>query len=268
MIKKTIENFSLAQIAASGQCFRMDEEPDGSFRIIAGDKLLTARQEENRVEFDCSDHNFESFWRNYFDLDEDYGRFISAVDEKDCFLAGAVKKGSGIRILKQDLWETIVSFLISQQNNITRIKKCINNISEKYGKKMTAENGKEYFAFPEPEAMAGLPEDALMECNLGYRSKYVVRTSKLVASGDFPLDELKTLGYEESRERLLGLYGVGKKVAECICLFSLHHIGAFPIDTHIKQVIDREYGGCFPLERYDGFAGVIQQYIFFNELEK
>ncbi len=268
MIKKTIENFSLAQISASGQCFRMDEEADGSFRIIAGDKLLTARQEGKEVEFDCSEDAFEGFWRNYFDLDEDYGKFIAAVDKNDAFLANAVKKGSGIRILKQDLWEMIVSFLISQQNNITRIKRCINNISEKYGEEMTAENGMKYYAFPMPEAMADLPEDALMECNLGYRSKYVVRTSKLVASGDFKLDELPKLGYEEARERLLGLYGVGKKVAECICLFSLHHIDAFPIDTHIKQVLDREYAGSFPLERYAGFAGVMQQYIFFNELEK
>lgn len=266
----TVKNkyFSLEQIAASGQCFRMDMENDGSCRVISGDRFVRVSQKDDEVSFDCSEGEFDAFWRRYFDLDTDYGRFISSIDEDDAYLLAAAKAGSGIRILNQDLWEMIVSFIISQQNNIPRIKKCIFNICRAYGEHMTASDGTRYYSFPKPGALACLAEDALMECNLGYRSKYVVRTARDIDSGSFDMDGLYKCGYEEARARLLKLYGVGGKVADCICLFALHKIDAFPIDTHIKQVLAEHYGNGFPFERYEGFAGVLQQYIFYYDLNK
>ncbi len=133
------------------------------------------------------------------------------------------------------MWETLVSFLISQQNNIVRIRRCIDNLCERYGERRLSDGGRMYCGFPGPEALAGLGEDELMACNLGYRSKYVVRAAKQVASGEMDLDRVSKMSYGEAKEELLKLFGVGEKVAECICLFALHHLEAFPVDTHISQ---------------------------------
>ena len=160
----------------------------------------------------------------------------------------------------------IVSFLISQQNNIARIRRCIENICETYGEKRISEQGKEYYGFPRPEVLAELEEDALMACNLGYRSKYVVRTAKMVVSGKIDLDKVKEMPYKKSKEELMKLFGVGEKVADCICLYSLHHLEAFPVDTHIRWVLENHYKEGFPMERYQGFQGVLQQYIFYYDL--
>ena len=133
------------------------------------------------------------------------------------------------------------TFLISQQNNIVRIRRCIKNICETYGTAKTASNGVCYYAFPTAQALAGLEEDALMACNLGYRSKYVVRAAKAVSSGEVDLAWISSLNYQKARAELLKLFGVGEKVADCICLFALHHLDAFPVDTHIRQVMAVSY---------------------------
>ena len=260
--------FSIGQIASSGQCFRMDKRQDGRYTVIAKDRYVTVLQSGENIEFNCEKEDFDVFWRRYFDLDSDYGKFISAIDPEDKYLAEAAKCGSGIRILNQDIWEMVVSFIISQQNNIPRIKKCIFNICKKYGKTLEAPDGTQYFSFPGPVDLASLEEDALMECNLGYRSKYVVRTARDIAEGRFDLEKLYGMNYEEARASLLKLYGVGGKVADCICLFALHKIDAFPVDTHIKQVLKDHYSTGFPFERYKGFAGVLQQYMFYYDLNR
>ena len=266
MISLELENFSLAQIAASGQCFRMTDLKDGSFEIIADDRYLKAAQEGNIVNFGCGSLKELDFWIKYFDLEENYAAFGDAVDPEDGYLSEAYRRGSGIRILRQDLWEVTASFLISQNNNISRIRRCIANICERYGRKMQTEDGVIYHAFPEAEAFAGLEPDALMACNLGYRSKYLVRSAEMIASGKISLDRIKRMRYPDAKAELLKLYGVGGKVADCICLFALHHLEAFPTDTHIKQVLAREYPEGFPFARYGGYEGVIQQYIFYREL--
>lgn len=266
MVHMKIDNFNLGQICKSGQCFRMEEKSDGIYSIIAGAHYLEAKQEGNECFFYCDEEEFEQFWKNYFDLDGDYAGCIGMINADDEYLKNAAQFGSGIRILRQDLWEMIVSFLISQQNNIVRIRRCIKNICEKYGEKLTNLNGEEYFAFPMPEKLAGLAEDALMECNLGYRSKYVVRTANRVVNGDVDLSAICGLQYDKAREELLKLYGVGEKVADCICLFSLHHLNAFPVDTHIKQVLNSHYKTGFPKDCYNGYEGVMQQYMFYYDL--
>lgn len=270
MVKITNSNFSLEQIANSGQCFRMREIDSGSYEIISKDKYLTAHQSKGSDElfFETDEKNFEEYWLHYFDLETDYGRFISSVDESDLYLYEAVKIGSGIRILNQDLWEMIVSFLISQQNNIPRIRKCIDNICRKYGDKCLSDKGIEYYAFPSYEQLSMEDEDALMECNLGYRSKYVVRTAKAFANNELSLQDFENLTYENAKAKLLSLYGVGNKVSDCIALFALHHIEAFPIDTHIKQILDAHYKNGFPFDKYEGYAGVMQQYMFYRDIKK
>ena len=266
MVVKKITNFSLEQIARSGQCFRMSRREDGFFDIISGSRWMGARQSGESCEFLCTEEEFSEFWEDYFDLKQDYGEYISRIDKEDVYLNAAVKLAGGVRILRQDIWEMIVSFLISQQNNIVRIRRCIENICEAYGNPMKSGRGEVYFTFPEPEALAGLEEDALKACNLGYRSKYVVRAARSVAEGSFDLEQLGTLPYEKAKEELLKLFGVGVKVADCICLFGLHYLEAFPVDTHISQALKKYYGDGFPMEKYRGIQGVIQQYIFYYEL--
>lgn len=266
MITKTIKCFDIAQICDSGQCFRMLKKDAQTYSVIAGDRHLEVAQKGDQCIFYCEEDEFESFWKGYFDLDTDYIKYRESIDQQDKYLKEASEFGSGIRILNQDLWEMIVSFLISQQNNIIRIRRCIDNICEKYGEERKDANGHIYYTFPTPKSLAGLPEDALKECNLGYRSKYVVRTAKSVADGEIDLDEIRHMSYGQAKEELMKLYGVGEKVADCICLFSLHHFEAFPVDTHIKQALDGYYPEGFPMDRYKGCEGVMQQYIFYYEL--
>lgn len=268
MVNKIIDNFNLEQICQSGQCFRMNKKSETMYSVIAGQRYLEIEQQGRECIFYCGFKEFEDFWRGYFDLESNYAAYIENVDSRDFYLKNAVAFGSGIRILRQDLWEMIVSFLISQQNNITRIRRCIQNICEKYGDKMINQQGEIYYGFPYPKTLAKLEEDDLKECNLGYRSKYVVRTAKLIDSGKFDLAAVKELPYKEAKAELLKLFGVGEKVADCICLFGLHYLQAFPIDTHIKQALEQYYNGVFPIERYKGIEGVMQQYIFYYELNQ
>ena len=266
MLTIEMDNFDLGQICRSGQCFRMEQTGENSYRVIAGDKYLELTQEKGIVNFFCPEEDFIFFWIRYFDLDCDYQQYIEKINPRDKYLTEAVKLGNGIRILQQDLWEMIITFLISQQNNITRIKRCIENISREFGEKKISSNGVEYYAFPTPQALSQASEEQLKACNLGYRAKYVLDTARKTACGEISLDEIRNMKYKDARQELLKLYGVGEKVADCICLFGLHQLDAFPIDTHIRQALDAHYKRGFPNRRYKGCRGIIQQYIFYYEL--
>lgn len=267
MLTIEMDNFDLGQICRSGQCFRMDQIGENRYRVIAGDRYLELTQERGIVNFFCPEEDFIFFWIQYFDLDCDYcGEYIDKINPRDKYLTAASEMGNGIRILQQDLWEMIISFLISQQNNITRIKRCIENISQEFGEKKVSSTGVEYYTFPTAQALASATEEQLRECNLGYRAKYVLDTARKVYFGDISLDGLYDMKYKAARKELLKLYGVGEKVADCICLFGLHQLDAFPVDTHIRQALDAHYKRGFPNRRYKGFRGVMQQYIFYYEL--
>ena len=266
MLTIEMDNFDLGQICRSGQCFRMEQIGENRCRVIAGDMYLELTQEKGIVNFFCPELDFVVFWIRYFDLDCDYGKYINRINPRDKYLKAAGEVGSGIRILQQDLWEVIISFLISQQNNITRIKKCIENICREFGEKKISSTGVEYYAFPTPQALAKATEEQLQECNLGYRAKYVLDTARRVVFGDFIPDKLYDMKYQSARKELLQLYGVGEKVADCICLFGLHQLEAFPVDTHIRQVLEEHYKRGFPNRRYSDCKGVMQQYIFYYEL--
>ena len=160
----------------------------------------------------------------------------------------------------------IVTFLISQQNNIKRIRKCIETICRKYGERKVSSTGVEYDAFPTVEALSQATEENLRDCGLGYRAKYIAVTARTIASGEISLEKSYDMRYHQAKKELMKLCGVGEKVAECICLFALHHMDAFPIDTHIRQVMDVHYKRGFPNRRYKGMRGIMQQYIFYYDL--
>lgn len=281
--QRKIRNMDLAQISASGQCFRMwKTEPDFSdnvrkglsaekrreaqYTLIARDRYLKVSQSGEKFTFSCGEKEMKEFWNGYFDLDRDYGEVIRKIDPEDRYLKQAAEYGSGIRILRQDLWEMIITFIISQQNNIRRIRKCIETISEKYGEICTAPDGTVYYAFPEPEKLAASSEEELRICGLGYRSRYLVQTARMIADGSVLLKDLPEMPAGQAKQELLRLSGVGEKVADCIRLFALHDLDAFPVDTHISKVLSIRYPRGFPFMKYPGTAGILQQYIFYYDL--
>lgn len=268
MTERSIPDFDLDQIARSGQCFRFRPLGERHYALVAGGRYLEVSQQGQTVRFDCPEDEFEAVWRPYFDLDADYGRYKSAVAKRDKYLQSAVAAAGGLRILRQELWETIVCFIISQQNNIARITKCVENLCLLFGETCYNKSKQVYNAFPSAERLAACTADELAPIRLGYRAKYIVAAARQVASGEVDLDAVRRMDYAHAKAELMRLTGVGVKVAECICLFALHHIDAFPIDTHIRQMLDAHYPKGFPLRRYKGFAGVMQQYAFYYELVK
>ncbi len=268
----TIENqcFSVSQICRSGQCFRLDPAGEGSYELIAGERFLKisadGAETQGKTVLCCSREEYESFWREYFDMDTSYEKYLDGIDPADEYLREAGQFGSGIRILKQDVWEMIITFILSQQNNIPRIKGLIRAVSGKYGKKIETEEGRTYNAFPTPDELSSAGEEDLRALKLGYRSRYICGTARMIASGELDLEQVKKMDYPTARAELMRLPGIGGKVADCICLFALHHMDAFPVDTHIQKVLDARYGGKFPFEKYRGCAGVMQQYIFYYDL--
>lgn len=268
MTERSIPDFDLDQIARSGQCFRFRPLGERHYALVAGGRYLEVSQQEQTVRFDCPEEEFEAVWRPYFDLDADYGRYKSAVAKRDKYLQSAVAVGGGLRILRQELWEVIVCFIISQQNNIPRITKCVENMCSLFGETCYNRSEQVYNVFPTAERLAACTADDLAPVRLGYRAKYILAAARQAASGEVDLDAVRRMDYAHAKAELMRLSGVGVKVAECICLFALHHIDAFPVDTHIRQMLDEHYPKGFPLRRYKGFAGVMQQYAFYYELVK
>lgn len=268
MTERTIPDFDLDQIARSGQCFRFRPLGERHYALVAGGRYLEVSQQGQTVRFDCPEDEFEAVWRPYFDLDADYGRYKSAVAKRDKYLQSAVAAAGGLRILRQELWETIVCFIISQQNNIARITKCVENLCLLFGETCYNRSEQVYNAFPTAERLAACTADDLAPVRLGYRAKYILAAARQVATGEVDLDAVRRMDYAHAKAELMRLTGVGVKVAECICLFALHHIDAFPIDTHIRQMLDKHYPKGFPMKRYKGFAGIMQQYAFYFELVK
>ena len=272
MIKVKATDLSIQQISESGQCFRLNQIAEERYALVALGRYLEIEQRGDNLIFSCTEEDYNDVWRQYFDMESDYGQYRSAVPEQDGYLTKAAAFGSGIRILQQDVWEMLISFIISQQNNIKRIRKCIETLCERYGERKPFGDGINagdawYYTFPDVESLAQATEEELRACNLGYRSRYIVGTSNSILKKEVDLDALKKMGYRQAKSELLKLSGVGEKVADCICLFGLHHMDAFPVDTHIRQAMDAHYPTGFPFERYAGYAGVMQQYIFYYDLK-
>lgn len=259
-------NFSIKQIRNSGQAFRTYEEDD-SVVFISKNKAVRLWQDGDEITFSCSEDEFNNYWKNFFDLDFDYSSILKKVDQADEYLMDAVTKASGLRILRQDLFEMIISFTISQRNNIPRIEKSIQEICQRLGEHKT-DNTVNFYTFPSAEALANAPLSLYRECGLGYRDVFVSEIAKAVATGEFDLKRLQSMNYQDALDYLMTLKGVGIKVANCVCLFGLHHTEAFPIDTHMIQILDAHYKEGFPFEKYEGFAGILQQYMFYGDLKK
>lgn len=278
MSKVTVENikdFQLDHIFDCGQCFRWNKEEYGSYTGIAGNMAVNMSLEGDKLIIDNTDEEaFEFFWKNYLDLDTDYGNIKTNLKDKDKVIGMAIKDGEGIRILNQELWETIVSFIISANNNIPRIKGCIESLAENFGESLGEYRGKVRYAFPSPEAMAKLTVEDLAVCKLGYRAKYLVNTSKMYLEDKDSFERLLKVDVSsaEALKKITSLNGVGPKVANCIMLFALKKRDAFPIDVWMKKVMNYLYGfdekdvkgmQAFAKKTFGDVAGIAQQYLFY-----
>ena len=264
MVKFECDNFALQQIAESGQCFRWFEKSKSipRYNIVADGKVLDIMQNNNCFYLSCAQGEYDTFWHSYFDLNTNYEQFGQTIDSNDAFLSSAYQHGSGIRILRQPLWETIVSFIISQRKSIPAIKTSIERLCKAYGDKI---KGTEYYAFPEPKQLLNMTRD---DCGLGYRLPYINELAKKVVNGEFDLEQLYELDHESAKKQLLSVCGIGEKVANCILLFGLGHIEACPIDVWVQRIVDEEYNGIVPKWMKSECAGILQQWTFFYKRMK
>ena len=263
------DDFDLDKLAESGQCFRWRRTTKGGYRIVHQDHCLTIwRIGAARYRLSCTEAELERIWRAYFDLDTNYRAIRLAVkDTEDPFLARACTYGAGIRILRQEPWETLVSFIISQNRSIPMIQRSIELLCTAAGEERRDSFGEPYYTFPTPERLLALPDEVLAQCRLGYRCGYVRAAAEAVASGGLDLVRLAAEDAADSdvMAALTGVYGVGVKVASCVALFGLHRLDAFPVDVWVRRVLVREYPQGWPMERYRPYNGVYQQYLFFYD---
>ena len=264
MILEFSDDLDLKKIADSGQCFRWEELEDGSFKVPHKDSCLIIKKlTDNSYDLSCDDKEYELVWKDYLDADSDYSRIRSRISKKkDPFLYAAAADQQGIRILKQDPWEALISFIISQNRNIPAIKRSIELLCERAGKKRKDPLGKAYYSFPTAKAINAMPAEALAECRLGYRDEYIKRTAAAACDGSLDINALAECSEEEAFDKLISLHGVGKKVASCVMLFGLHFINSFPVDVWVKRILENEYPHGYPMEEYAPYNGIYQQYMF------
>lgn len=268
-----LEHFNLQQIMDSGQCFRISRgeflprRPDvkNTFSVCWKEKhvFIDELVRSGAFLFHCTHDDFREVWFDYFDLIHDYYELVAGklIHKPDPFLSAALEYGNGIRILNQGLFETLVCFMISQNNNIKRIRRSVELMCQKYGKPCN-NRGFRYYAFPTPYRLFGAD---FKELGLGYREEYFQKMFDIDSAESFLcwLERVKHADYEIAKKILMEATGIGVKVADCICLFGLRHTNAYPIDTWMRKLIDRVYGGEFNLVAYQMWAGYVQQLQFY-----
>ena len=253
---KNVANFNLAQTLDCGQAFRWSQKENGVWSGIAFGRYIELCEKDGNIIISGSNQaDFENVWANYFDLDRDYNQIIKDVSVNET-VKKAAEYSSGIRLLNQEPWEALCSFIISQNNNIPRIKGIVERLCENFGNKI---NGG--YTFPSAKTVAKLTVDDLAVIRSGFRAKYIIDAAQMVASGEINLSELKNTDYDTAREKLMTIKGVGPKVADCMLLYGLSRIEAFPRDVWIKRALTQMFDGQLP-ECAVQYAGIVQQYIF------
>ena len=270
--------FELKDIFECGQCFRWNKEKDGSYIGVVNNNVIKVTKNENEIIFkSVGEDNLKELVTYYFDLERDYDAIKEKLSKIDENMKKSIEYGKGIRILNQDLWETIISFIISANNNIPRIKGIIDRMSKAYGKEIIFE-GKNYYTFPTVDELSKASVEDLRELGLGFRDVRVYETTKIIKEKQVDLDYLsKEKDFNKVRDVLLTLPGVGPKVADCILLFSsLKRWEAFPIDVWVRRVMNELYIGNedetkvkkeqiekIAYEKFGSLAGIAQQYLFY-----
>lgn len=294
VILKDVKNFDIKQIFECGQCFRWEKVNDNNFIGIAFGRVLEVIQEGNDVILENTDKNdFEAIWRKYFDLDRDYDAIKKELS-KDKILKEAVDYGYGIRMLNQEPFELVISFIISARNSIPVISRTIKNISERWGEKIEYK-GNTYYTFPTKEVLSKITLEEMKEAGGSFRSKYIIDTAskikdaELIKAGklevenkeefleNYDLERIMKLDDDGCHKALQNYMGIGAKVADCIMLFAMDKKSAFPVDVWVKRAMMHFYNAQesslpkirkFGRERFGELAGYAQQYLFYYTREK
>lgn len=275
MADLTIEKipcFDPAKIAMSGQAFRFNVIDDFHTELVAyGRYLQIAKLDEDRFAFSCTGSDFEKIWRSYFHLDYDYASLLASIPSEDRYLKAASYFSYGIRILRQEHFETLISFIISQRRSIPSIMTSVERLCSFTGREALMPDlsgdifvkpvkGK-YYAFPTSREMSSMSLTDIASLGVGYRADYI----ESAVRNNPDLDSWDNLSDEDLYSELLSLRGVGKKVADCVMLFSYARHGRFPVDVWMQRIQDKYYGGSFDTTDYPDTAGIIQQFMFFYE---
>ncbi|NLJ99063.1 MAG: 8-oxoguanine DNA glycosylase [Tissierellia bacterium] len=278
IIIENMKDFEPEHIFECGQAFRWYKQEDKSYIAIYKGKVINVKKDgEDIIFYNTNIKDFQNIWHDYFDLGRDYSKIKKELS-KDPILKEAIKFGEGIRILNQEPFETIISFIISANNQIPRIRKSIELISQNYGELIGTYNNEEYYSFPKANVLARVDEKELEEISrVGYRTKYIVNTSKMINSGEIDLSQVFELSTKEAKEILMKLPGVGPKVSDCVLLFAFNKDDAFPVDVWIGRVMKHFYLeentklkdiSIYANDKFKDLAGFAQQYLFYYAREQ
>lgn len=261
-------NFNIKDTLECGQVFRYSYENDGYY-LFSADKAIFCTEKNGITQFYC-EKDYVPYFKNYFDLERDYYSIYSSATKEGGILKISANLGKGIRILNQNKEEVLFSFIISQNNNIPRIKLIIERLCFELGEKKSF-NNKEYYTFPTAEALSSKNIEFYKKLGLGYRAEYVKNLADKIANG-FNLENLSNLPTENLKSELIKLYGVGPKVADCVSLFGFHKSDSFPVDTWIEKVYRQNFNGLlkdrkkitkFFTDKFKENSGYYQQYLFY-----
>lgn len=275
---RNVESFELRDIFECGQCFRWNKQEDGSYTGVFKNNVLNVKKNKDEIIFEgICENEIQQTVENYFDLNRNYEKIKEQLSKIDQNMKKSIEYGNGIRILNQDLWETIISFIISANNNIPRIKGIIERLSEKYGDEIKYK-GNKYYTFPTPEQLKNVTVEEYRKLGLGFRDIRLYETTKMVLNKQVDIENMKNNPNTiEVREELLKLSGVGPKVADCILLFSdLKRFEVFPIDVWVRRVmndlyiknedetkVNKKQIEKIANEKFGDLAGLAQQYLFY-----
>ncbi|MBR2860564.1 MAG: DNA-3-methyladenine glycosylase 2 family protein [Clostridia bacterium] len=274
MFEIEIKDFDLKNTFDNGQCFRFNPYKSGYLGIAKNKVIYLEKHNDVLVVDGITKQAFEKDFASYFDLNRDYQHIAQSFPKEENLML-AIEYGKGMKILQQELWEALFSFVISQNNNIGRIKAIIERICFSFGKPVEFD-GNVFYAFPTAEEMKDVTKEQFASFGCGYRSEYLVETVKAMLDGKINEEKLKSAGYFCAKEELVKLKGVGPKVADCVCLFGLNYLDAFPVDTWIKKVMEalfikkastKEEIWQYAQNAFGQYAGIAQQYLFYYARE-
>ena len=271
---KNVCDFDLAQTLECGQCFHFVKLDEEDYVLTAKGYVLHVSQEADTVTFyDTDKDEYVNVWKDYFDMDRDYSAIKKKLLEKDDKLKDAIESMWGVRILNQDFFETLISFIISQNKQIPHIKKILADISAKFGTYKGTYGGADMYTFPTLEQLANASEEDFKELKTGFRAPYIMDAIRRNMAGQFDINELKSMDYDSCIKELMTIKGVGEKVANCVSLFGLGKKEAFPVDVWIKRIMETMYFdgvdtpkdkiAAFAKEQFGELGGFAQQYLFY-----
>ncbi|MDR0880748.1 MAG: 8-oxoguanine DNA glycosylase [Clostridioides sp.] len=277
VIAKGLRDFDPKHIFECGQCFRWKIQEDGSYTGVAKGKILNVDRDGDDILFrNTSVEEFNEIWYDYFDLGTDYSDIKAKLKKMDGYLDKATDFGSGIRILRQDGWEMLISFIISSNNRIPMIQKAIENLSREFGSYIGELDGEKYYAFPTPKELNMATQDEIRACKTGFRDKYIKSTTEEVVASGEDVSGFTTMSTETCRKELLKFKGVGSKVCDCISLFGMQKYDTFPVDVWVKRVMQEFYLEEelslpkireFSIDMFGDLSGFAQQYLFYYARE-